>query len=117
MVPDYGHSLFIETGRQPIEEMGPVHVMLDVFLAGPDNLDRTVDLFGDLDRANDAIDLKTASETPADQMIMDHDLVQRQARGLRRCRLGPPEDLVADPDFAAVLADMNRTVHPLHPGV
>src|SRR3981189_469989 len=101
MVPGNRPSLLVETSGDPVEEIRPVHVVLDVFLAGPDNLDRTVDLLGDIDRANDAIDLKAASEAPADQMIMDHDVVQRQARGLRRHRLGPPKDLVADPDFAA----------------
>jgi hypothetical protein len=47
-------------------------------------------------------------------MIVDHNLVQRQTGGLRRRRLGSCEDLVADPDLAVVLADMNRAVHRLH---
>ena len=91
--------------------------MLDIFLAGPHDLDGTVDMLGDLDGANDAIDLQPPAEAAADQMIVDHDLVQRQAGGLRRRRLGARDGLAADPDFAAVLADMNRAVHRLHRGV
>src|ERR1700738_5242031 len=117
MVPGDGHALFIKAGRYPVEKTGPVHVVLDIFLAGPDDLDRTLDVLGDLDRANDAIDLQATTEAAADQMIVDYALVQRQARGLRRRRLGSSEDLVAEPDFAAVLTDMNGTVHRLHRGV
>jgi hypothetical protein len=76
MVPGDGHSSFIETGRHPSKRIRSVHVVLDVFLAGPDDLDRTVDVFGDLDSANDAIDLQAATEAATDQVIVDHDLVQ-----------------------------------------
>ena len=71
-------------------------------------------MLGDLDGASDAVDLEPPAEAAADQMIVDDDLVQRQAGGLRRRRLGAREGLGADPDFAAVLADMNRAVHRLH---
>src|ERR1700676_4225137 len=101
MVPGDGHSFFVETGRNSVEETGPVHVVLDIFLAGPDDLDRTVDVLGDLARANDAIDLQATTEATTDQMIVDHDLVQRQARGLRRRRLGSSGGLVAAHSFRA----------------
>ncbi len=117
MVPGDRHSLLVETGGHPVEEVGPVHVVLDVFLAGPHDLDGAVDLLRDLDGAGDAIDLQPPAKAAADQMIVDHDLVQRQAGDLRRRRLGSRDDLGADPDFAAVLADMNRAVHRLHRGV
>ena len=104
----------IEAGGDPVEEIGPVHVVLDVFLAGPHDLHRAVDMLGDLDGADDAVGLQPPAEAAADQMIVDHDLVQRQAGGLRRRRLGARDGLAADPDFAAVLADMNRAVHRLH---
>src|SRR6202035_2267072 len=51
---------------------------------------------------------------PSDQMIVDYDLVQRQPGGLRRRRLGPRDDLGAEPNFATVLTDMNRAVHRFH---
>ena len=38
----------------------------------------------------------------------------RQAGGLRRCGLDARDDLQADPDFAAVLADSNGAVDRLH---
>ena len=112
-----GNPFLIETGGHPVEEAGPIHIVLDIFLAGPDDLDGTIDVLGDLDRADDAIDLQPPAEATADQMVVDHNLVQRQAGGLRCRRLGSREDLAADPDFAAVRADVNRAVHRLHRGV
>jgi hypothetical protein len=35
-----------------------VHIVLDIFLAGPDNLYGTLDVLGDLDSANDTINLQ-----------------------------------------------------------
>jgi hypothetical protein len=114
MVPGNRLSLFVEAGRNSVEPIGPVHVVLDVFLAPPDNLDRAVDMLRDLDGANYTIDLESAAKPAADQMIVDHDPVQRQAGGLRCRRPGSRDGLGADPDFAAVLADMDRAVHRLH---
>src|SRR5438876_11272917 len=113
MLPGDRLSRRIETGGQAVEEIGPVHIVLDVFLAGPYDLDGAIDLFGDLDGAGDAVDLQPPAESAADQVIVDHHLVQGQLGGLRRRRLDPRNDLVADPDFAAVLADLNRAVHRL----
>ena len=117
MAPGDRHSLRVETGGHPVVEIGPVHVVLGVFLAGPHHLHRTVNLHGDLNRAGDAVDLEPAAKPAADQMIVDHDLVQGQARGFCRRLLRSRDDLGADPDFAAVLADMNRAVHRLHRSV
>src|SRR6202171_1078113 len=114
MVPSDRHSLVIETSGYPVEETGPVHVVLDIFLASPHDLHRTLHLHGDLNRAGDAVDLEPATEAAADQVIVNHDLVQRQSRGFCRSGLGSREDLVTDPDFAAVFADMNGAVHRFH---
>ncbi len=114
MVPGDRLSLLIETGRHPVEEIRPVHVVLDVFLARPHDLHGTIDLLRDLHGANDAIDLQPPAKAAADQMVVDHHLVQRQAGSLRCHRLSSRDDLIADPDFAAVLADMHRAVHRLH---
>src|SRR6516162_8299949 len=114
MVPGNRHSLLVETGGQPVEPIGPVHVMLDVLLARPDDLDWTVALFGDLDGANDAVALEPAAKPTADKVIVDHDLVRWQARGFRCGRLDACNGLAADPDFAGVLANMHRAVHRLH---
>ena len=92
--------------------------MLDVFLAGPHDLDGAVDVLARSGRrATTPSTLQPPAKAAADQMIVDHDLVQRQTCGLRRRRLGARDGLAADPDFAAVLADMNRAVHRLHRGV
>jgi hypothetical protein len=50
-------------------------------------------------------------------MIVHHDLVQWQSGDFRRRRLDPRNGLIADPYFAAVLADMSGAVHRLHRGV
>jgi hypothetical protein len=71
----------------------------------------------DLDGANDTVDLQPPAKATADEMIVDHHLVQRQDGDFRSGRLGARDGLVADPNFAAVLADMDRAVHRLHCGV
>src|SRR5713101_8115771 len=117
MYPGDRLSLFVEPGRKPVKEIWPVHVVLDIFLACPHDLDRTVDVLGDLDGATDAIDLQPPAESAAEQMIVDDDLLQRDARSLCRRRLDARQDLAADPHFALVLANTNRAVHRLHGGV
>jgi len=88
--------------------------VLDILFTGPNDLHRTLHLHGDLDSARDAVDLEPATEAATDQMIVDDDLVQRQSRGLCGGGLRSREGLAANPDFAAVLADVNRAVHRLH---
>jgi hypothetical protein len=117
IVPGDRHAFLVETGGYPVEESGPVHVVLDIFLTGPHDLHRVVDLFGDLDGASDTIDLQPPAKAASDQMVVDHDLVQRQTRDLCGSGLGTRNHLVADPHFAPVLADMDRAVHRLHCGV
>src|SRR5260221_12744868 len=107
IVPGDRHSFRIETSRYPVEETGPVHVVLDIFLAGPYDLDGTVDLLRDLDGAGDTIGLQPPTEATADQMVVDHDLVQRQAGCLFGKGPGSRASPVADPEFAAGLGDTN----------
>ncbi len=47
-------------------------------------------MFGDFNSASDAVDLQPPAEPAADQVIVNHDLFQRQAGSLRR-RLGSCE--------------------------
>jgi hypothetical protein len=91
--------------------------VLDIFLARPHDFHRPVDMLRDLDGADNTIGLQPSAEAAADQVVVDDDLVQRQAGGLRGRRLDPRHGLAADPDFAAVLAQVNRAVHRLHGGV
>src|SRR5258708_36767873 len=115
MLPGHRCSFFIEAGGQPVKEGRPVHVVLDIFLARPHDFDWAVNVFSDLDSADDAIDLQPAAKAAADQVVVDPDLVQRQASGLCRRHLCPPEYLVAAPDLPAVLPAINRAVHRLTP--
>ena len=48
---------------------GAVHIVLDVFLATPNNLHRPIHLFRDLDGEDVAVDIKPPAETAADQMV------------------------------------------------
>jgi hypothetical protein len=114
MVPGNRLSLFVETSGESVIPIGTIHVVLNVFLPGPHDLHGTVDVLRDLDSANDAIGLQPSAEAAADQMVVDHDLIQRQPSDLCSSRLDARDGLAADPDFAAVLAHMNRAVHRLH---
>src|SRR5260370_16377315 len=69
MVPGDWHPFPIETGRNPVKEIGPVHVVLDVFLARPDDFDGVVDTLRDLDGANHAIDVEPRSEAAAETTV------------------------------------------------
>ena len=109
--------MLIETGGHPVKEVGPVHVVLDIFLAGPDDLYGAVDVLGDLDRTHDAVDLESPPEAAAEQMIVNLDLLRRQPGGLRRGGMGTAQDLCSDPDLAAVLPQVDRAVHRLQRGM
>jgi hypothetical protein len=109
-----GITLGIETGGQPIEPIRPIHVVLDVLLARPHDLHRTVDMLRDLDRPSNTVRFQPAAEPVADQMVVDHDLVQRHIHYLCGRGLDSRHGLGADPDFARVAADMDRAVHRLH---
>ena len=91
--------------------------MLDIFLAGPDDLHGAVDVLRDLNGTRDAVAFEPAPEAAPDEMVVDHDLVQRQSRNFRRRRLGSRDGLGADPNVATILADMDRAVHRLQCGV
>ena len=39
-----GIPFFVQTGGHPVAPIGSVHVVLDIFLAGPDDLDSPVDM-------------------------------------------------------------------------
>ena len=67
-----------EARGETVEIGGPVERLLDVLLARPDDLDRTVDLLRDAHGLGDVIDLEPPAEPAADHMIVDDDLVQRR---------------------------------------
>jgi len=53
--------------------------------AVPHDLDWAVHVLRDLNGADDTVDVEPPSEPAANQMIVDHDLIQRQTCGFRRC--------------------------------
>ena len=91
--------------------------MLDVLVAGPDHLDRTVDLLRDLRRLEDEVHLQTPAEASAQQVVMNLDSVPRQAGRPSGCGLRAGLDLRPHPDVTAVLADVDGAVNRLHRGV
>ena len=103
VVPGDRLALLVEARGDAVEPIGPVHVVLDVFLARPHDLHGTIDLLGDLDGADRAVGLEPPAEAAADQMIVDDDLLGRQAGGLRSHRLDARDRLGADPDLAFIL--------------
>src|SRR5215813_1011830 len=107
MTPGDRHTLVIETRGHSVEPIRAVHVVLDIFLARPHDLDRALDLPRDLNGADDTVDVQPAPEPATDEMIVDDDLVQRQSSGFRCRRLGARQSLGADPDFATILAHMS----------
>ena len=69
MGPRHELAVRIEPGRQAVVVGGAVHIVLDVFLATPNNLHRPIHLFRDLDGEDVAVDIKPPAETAADQMV------------------------------------------------
>mgnify|MGYP003694067579 CR=1 FL=1 len=51
IVPGDRLSFLVETGGHAVEAAGPVHVVLDILLARPYDLDGAVDMLRDLDGA------------------------------------------------------------------
>ena len=104
----------IKSGRQPIEIVRPIHIVLDVFLAAPDHLHRTIDVLGDLDSQHRAIGLQPSAEATANQMIVNLDRILWQPGEFDHQRLRERHRLRPDPDVATILLQMNGTVHRLH---
>src|SRR6202045_344282 len=92
----------------------PIGVVLDILFAGPHHLDRPFDLFGDLDCLGDAVHLQPPAKAAAQQVIVNYDLVTRQAGHLGSRGLGAADDLVADPHIATIGPYMDGAVHRLH---
>ena len=69
----------IKPRRQTIEIVRPIHIVLDVLLAAPDHLHRTIDVLGDLDGQHRAIGLQPSAEATANQMIVNFDRILWQA--------------------------------------
>jgi hypothetical protein len=73
MGPGDRFAVFVQAGGDPVIVVRPVHVVLDVFFAGPHHLHRTRDLLCDLDRPNDEVYLEPTAEAAAQEVIMHLD--------------------------------------------
>jgi hypothetical protein len=71
-------------------------------------------LLRNLDGKNATVDIQPSAEAAAEQMIVDLDRILRQAGELSNHGLGQGRCLGADPDVAAILAEMDGAVHRLH---
>src|ERR1700754_5077077 len=96
----------IKSGRQPIEIVRPIHIVLDVFLAAIDHLHWTIDVLGDLDGEDRAIGFQSSAEAPANQMIVNFDRILWQAGEFSYLRLRDRRRLCSDPDVATILPQM-----------
>src|SRR3954452_9933646 len=103
MRPGYRLAGRIKSGRQPIEVVRLIHIMLDVFLAAPDHLHRAIDVLGDLDGQYRAIGLQPSAEPTANQMIVNLDRIYWQTGEFGHLRLRDRGRLCADPNVATIL--------------
>ena len=71
--PASGKSLRREARAQLMLGSWPVKIMLDVILAGPNNLDRCINSFRNLYGLCDKVGLNPATETAACECHMDSD--------------------------------------------
>ncbi len=117
VAPGDGHALLVEAGFELVVIVGPVHVVLDVFLAAPDDLDRIFRLLGDERRLGDEVHLQPAAEAAAEKVIVDRDLLLLEAEHLGHDHLRHAGDLTSNPDIAAVRLDVRRAVDGLHGGM
>src|SRR5258708_10939476 len=91
-----------QTSRETVVINRAIDIMLNVFLAGPYDFERPIDLLGDTHRLFDGVDLKPATEAAAQQMIMKNDFVQRQPGELGSSCLAAGLHLDANPDLAGI---------------
>ena len=117
MGPGDRFAVFVQAGGDPIIVVRPVHVVLDVFFAGPHHLHRTWDLLRDFDRPDNEIHLEPTAEAAAQEVIVDLDFFRRQTSRFRDRGLGEGRHLRSHPDIAAIRTNVDGAVHRLHGGV
>ena len=117
VAPAHQLAAGIQPGGDPVVVVGAIHIVLDIFLAGPDDLDGALDLLGDTDRLGDVVVLQAPPEPTTQQVVVEHDLLQRQTGDLGRGRAGSALHLRAGPHLAAVLPHVDRAAQRLHGGM
>src|SRR5262249_14267168 len=112
--PRQGHSCTVKTGGYAVIVVGSIHIVLDVFLAAPNDLDRIVQLRRDEGRLHDEVEFKPSSETTAQQVVMNAHLFNIEPKRVRDGLLRSCRNLSTNPDIAAVRSPGYRTVNRLH---
>src|ERR1041385_226579 len=93
VVPGDQFAAGIEAGGDPVEVVGAIDIMLNIFLAGPDDLDWALDLLGDTDGLGDVVMLQAPAESPTHPEVVETDFLERQAGALGGRAAGPPRPL------------------------
>ena len=114
MRPRRRPALRIQARADAVVVVRAVQVVLDVFLAGPDHLDRPAHVLRDLDRPHGPVVLEAAAESATQQMVVDAHLLALQTGELHDRRLREARNLRAGPDVAAFLRHTHGAVHRLH---
>jgi hypothetical protein len=70
-------AVLVKSGRDPIVVIGAIDVVLGVFFAQPDQLDRAVHLLGDLGGLYDEVDVQAPAEAAAEELVLNPDLALR----------------------------------------
>src|SRR5262245_9002311 len=96
IVPGNGPALGIQSGGYAVNPIGAIHVVLDILLTRPDDLHGAVDMLRDLNGTDGDVRFQPPAKPATEQMIVDDDLLRRQAGGLRRHRLNARNGLTAD---------------------
>ncbi|MNV30590.1 hypothetical protein D3C71_1218670 [compost metagenome] len=117
----------MECGGQPglrikgcdhlVEIGGPVIIVHDVLLAGPDDLDRIVCKLPEARGLLDRIDSQPTAETASNQVRMHDHFFDRQTDDFGSDEAGDLGHLRADPDVAAVRLHVDRRVDRLERGM
>ena len=102
MAPGDRPALGVQARGEPVVVVGSVHVVLDVLLAGPDDLDRPIDVLRDRDRLGDKVDLEPPAEAATQEVVVHPHLFRWKAGHLGGDRLGAGRHLRPHPHVAAV---------------
>ena len=117
MGPGDREALRVEAPFETMEARGPVEVMLEIVLAGPDRLHRRADFLRDLGRLHRVVCVEPPAEAASQKRHVDGDRPRRQTGRRHHVAQDPSRDLCRRPDLAAILGDVRGGVLRLHGGV
>src|SRR6267378_7352505 len=103
MRPGCRPAIRVEAGRQAVVVVRSVEVVLDVFLATPNDFHRAAHLPGDFHREERTVCLESPAETAAQEVAVDLDGFLGEADHLRNQRLRQRWRLSTNPDVTLTL--------------